>query len=358
MDSILPFPTTPKSALPEAMRRGILKYFTRYGVTTIGEISQSVDGIEAMDALAQSGDLPDSYRFYIWVSGTMKLEQAVDWRKHINLGAGDSALRIQGVKLFSDGGFSAKSAATTCPYVGTNGACGEIAFPKYFFRRAFELTQAAALQLSVHANGDRAQEWLCQCIDELGGAVPGPTRTRVEHAGNFLPRERTTEWWARAGIIPVPQPGFIYAFGEYFPDYLGEFGTRGRFPFKSLLARGWRLNASSDVWVGAEREATSPFFGIWCCLKRQAYSGAYIDPDEAITLDQALRMHTIDAAAVMGEEDVKGSLSPGKYADIIALDKDPYAISVDDIRRLRADFVIARGKVVLDDVACTSAYAN
>lgn len=349
MDSILPFATTTKAQLPAALQRGLHKYFTRFGVTTIGEISESVDAIETMGDLANSGELPVSYRVYIWAPGTLKLEEAANWREHIRLDAKDAAIRIQGIKLFSDGGFSAKSAATTCPYLGTNGACGEIAFPKYFFRRAVELSQPAGLQLSVHANGDRAQEWLCQCIDELGGTSGGRTRTRIEHAGNLLPRERTAEWWARAGVIPVPQPVFIYTFGEYFPDYLGEFGAKGRFPFKSLLAQGWRLNASSDVWVGSEREATNPLFSIWCCLKRQTYSGSFIDPNQALTLDQALRMHTIDAAATLGEEDVKGSLAPGKFADIIALDKDPYAVSVDEIRRLKVDFVASRGKVFLDD---------
>ncbi|MGF7160779.1 hypothetical protein FHS85_002410 [Rhodoligotrophos appendicifer] len=350
MDSILPFTTTPKSELPQALKKGIHKYFTRYGVTTIGEISESVDAIEAMGDLAQKDDLPVSYRVYIWAPGTLKLEAAATWRDHIRLDAKEAAIRIQGIKLFSDGGFSAKSAAVTCPYLGTDGACGDIAFPKYFFRRAFELSQEAGLQLSVHANGDRAQEWLCGCIDELGGTSSGRTRTRVEHAGNLLPRERTVEWWARAGIIPVPQPVFIYTFGEYFPDYLGPFGAQGRFPFKSLLAQGWRLNGSSDVWVGSEREATNPLFSIWCCLKRETYSGNFIDPEEALTLDQALRMHTLDAAAAMGEEDVKGSLAPGKYADVIALDKDPYTVSIDEIRNLNVDFVASRGRVVLDNI--------
>jgi predicted amidohydrolase YtcJ len=81
---------------------------------------------------------------------------------------------------------------------------------------------------------------------------------RIEHAGNFMPRQKTMEAWATAGIIPVPQPVFIYTFGEYFPDYLGDTGRIGRFPFKDLIAQGWRLSGSSDVWIGSEREATIP----------------------------------------------------------------------------------------------------
>jgi predicted amidohydrolase YtcJ len=348
MDALLPFAQLDRASLKAALRQGLRNYFTRFGVTTIGDISETVEGIGCMDELAGAGELPMSYRVYLWAPGTLKLDQAADWRNSFELRSPEANIRIQGIKLFADGGYSAKSAAVTCPYLGSD-SCGEIAFPKYFFRRAYELSQKAGLQLAVHANGDRAQEWLCGCIVELGGTSSGRTRTRIEHAGNLLPRSRTSDWWARAGIIPVPQPVFIYTFGEYFPDYLGEFGARGRFPFKSLIAQGWRLNGSSDVWVGSEREATNPLFSIWCCLKRETYSGNFIDTHEAVTVEQALQMHTLDAAAAMGEDDVKGSLAPGKYADVIALDRDPLTAAIDDIRRIKVDYVMHLGRTVLDN---------
>lgn len=348
MDALLPLPGVEKSRLKEAFKNGLDQYFTRYGVTTIGEISETIDGIQTFDEMAQAGELPLAYRVYLWSPGTMKLEDACNWQSHFSLGASPHDIRIQGLKLFADGGFSARSAAVTCPYLGTDGACGEIAFAKYFFRRAVELTQGNGMQLSVHANGNRAQEWLCARLLELGGASSGKTRMRIEHAANLLPRAETMDWWARAGIIPVPQAVFLYTFGEYFEDYLGEFGREGRFHFKTLMEQGWRLNASSDVWIGSEREATNPMFSIWCCLKRQAYSGKFIDPEEALTLDQALRMHTLDSAAALGEDDVRGSLAPGKIADIIALARDPFEVEVDDLRTLPVDFVMACGRVVRD----------
>lgn len=170
----------------------------------------------------------------------------------------------------------------------------------------------------------------------------GPTTPRLY----TTPSGGRTIGTATAGVLPIPQPVFIYTFGEYFEDYLGEYGTRGRFPFRTLLDQGWRLSGSSDVWIGSEREATNPFFSIWNCLKRQTYSGKLIDPHEAVTLDEALRMHTLDAALTMGEDDVRGSLAPGKYADIIALDRDPFATDVDDLRSIKVDFVMSLGRSV------------
>lgn len=182
----------------------------------------------------------------------------------------------------------------------------------------------------------------------MGGASSGRTRMRIEHAGNFMPRQKTMEAWATAGIIPVPQPVFIYTFGEYFPDYLGDTGRIGRFPFKDLIAQGWRLSGSSDVWIGSEREATNPLFSVWCCVKRETYSGNYIDPEQAVTLEQALRMHTLDAAATMGEDDIRGSITPGKLADIIALDQDPFEVPVDDLRKIKVEYVLTQGRTALN----------
>lgn len=347
MDSLLPLPSPDSAELKQAISDGLRRYFTAYGVTTIGEVSETVAGIECMNDLAASDDLPMSMRIYLWSPGTLDgLDKVKNWREHIALTAPERDIRIQGLKLFSDGGFSAKTAAVNCCYVGHSGQSGSIAFDKYFLSRAVRMMKDSDLQLAVHANGDRAQDWLCDMVIKLGGGGSGRTRMRIEHAGNLLPRMATAERWARAGIIPVPQPVFLYTFGEYFPDYLGDYGLKGRFPFKTLMGQGWRLSGSSDVWIGSEREATNPFFSIWCCMRRQAYSGNYIEPEEALSFDQALRMHTLDAAAVLGEDDIKGSIAPGKMADIIAIRENPYDLEVDHIRSLQPSFVMSRGKTV------------
>lgn len=350
MDNLLPFSTMSREKLVEALKEGVPRLFTQYGVTSIGEISETVEGLECMDALVGREDFAPALRVYLWAPGTLSLKDACRWKERINLSSSDDLMRIQGVKLFADGGYSARSAAVKEPYLcackGGKPFCGEIALTEEFALKAIEMTGRAGLQLAVHANGDRAQEWLCDAIVEAGGAPSGPVHTRIEHAGNLMPTTATADKWAHAGIIPVPQPVFLYTFGEYFKDYLGDYGLRGRFSFATLLRQGWRLSGSSDVWIGSEREATNPLFSVWCCVKREAYSGAILDRHEALTVEQALRLHTLDAAAVMGEEDVRGSLAPGKYADVIVLDRDPLTAPLDDIRRIKVDLVFALGRQV------------
>jgi predicted amidohydrolase YtcJ len=351
MDNILPLPTQEADAIEEALRGGIRELFTTNGVTTIGEISETVTGIGCMDRLARSDDLGARIRVYLWAPGTLDLREGCEWRDHLSLTADPDRLRVQGIKLFADGGYSAASAAVKSPYVHIDGESrGDIALTEADIEEALGRTRDADLQLAFHANGDRAQEWLCEMIERHDIATGG-LRPRIEHAGNFRPDQETSEWWQRAGIIPVPQPVFLYTFGDYFVDYLGAYGARGRFPLRSLLEQGWSLSGSSDVWVGSEPEATRPMFGVWCCVKRESYAGVVIDPDEALTVDQALRMHTIDAAAVMGEADTKGSIEPGKLADLVVLDRDPFAVSVDDLRTIAVDYTILGGEIAYDRVA-------
>jgi predicted amidohydrolase YtcJ len=350
MDNLLPFPTEDRDSIRAALSSGLHDLFTVNGVTTIGEISESLDGIAAMDELALADRLPVRMRLYLWSPGTLPIQQGVDWKTHFSLSAPRERIGVAGIKLFADGGYSAASAAVKSGYVHVaDHHCGTIALSEAEVEQAVGLTHDAGVQLAIHANGDRAQEWLCEMIERHGGTQrPDGASIRIEHAGNLRPDPSTSDWWKRAGIVPAPQPVFLYAFGDYFVDYLGSYGARGRFPFRTLIDNGWSLSASSDVWVGSEREQTSPLFGVWCCVARESYAGNLIDPEQAITVHEALRLHTLGAAEAMGEAEVKGSLEAGKLADLAVLERDPETAATADLRRLRVDMTILGGRVVFD----------
>jgi hypothetical protein len=348
MDNLLPFPAEDRDAIRAALRTGLREMFTAHGVTTVGEISETVEGISCLDELALAGDLPLRVAVYLWSPGTLPIEEGCNWRGRFSLAADPARLRIKGIKLFADGGYSAASAAVKSEYVHVEHPhCGQIALSEAEVEQALGLTSDARLQLAIHANGDRAQEWLCAMIERHRDASRrGDGSVRIEHAGNFRPESATSDWWARAGIVPAPQPVFLYTFGDYFVDYLGEYGSRGRFPFRTLTDAGWSLSASSDVWVGSEREATNPMFGVWCCVARESYAGKVIDSDQALTVHEALRMYTLGGAEAMGEADVKGSLAPGKLADMAILERDPRTAAAADLRRLGVEKTIVGGEVV------------
>lgn len=344
MDNLLPLPSLPEGELGAALADGVREMFTRFGVTTIGEISETLEGLRTFDALHAAGVLGARIRVYQWVPGTIDLETACAPDTWTDLRAPDDLFRIHGVKMFADGGYSAASAAVKRPYVMDGHSCGDVALSPPQIAEALLRTSEAGLQLAIHANGDRAQEEVCDAIAAIGGARPGAPVPRVEHAGNFLPEpDETTAAWRAAGIVPVPQPVFLYTFGDFFPAYLGDYGRQGRFPLRDLLDEGWPLSGSSDVWIGSEDRATNPFFSIWCCLARTSFLGEVLDADQRITLTEALRMHTLNGAAAMGEDHVYGSIEVGKLADLIVLDRDPYECTDDELLDILVDEVYLGG---------------
>lgn len=347
MDNLLPLPALPAQRLPIALSEGLRTLFTRYGVTTVGEISETLDGLRALDRLNREGDLPARVRVYLWVPGTVTLDQACELALSSGLEAPEEMLRIHGVKMFADGGYSAASAAVKQPYVMDGHSCGEVALSPEQIAEALHRTATVGLQLAVHANGDRAQEEVCHAIVAAGGVPAGAPTPRVEHAGNFLPdNPTTTQAWRDARILPVPQPVFLYTFGDFFPTYLGDYGRQGRFPLRDLLDQGWPITGSSDVWIGSEDRATNPFFSIWCCLARRSFLGEVLDPGQRITLTEALRMHTVNAARTLGEGEKYGSLEVGMLADVIVLDRDPYDCTDDELLDIQVDDVYLGGRQV------------
>jgi predicted amidohydrolase YtcJ len=256
-------------------------------------------------------------------------------------------MAVSGLKLFADGGYSARNAAARTPYLNPDGSAGHMGKVNLSVEEiadAMRRTAAAGMQLAVHGNGERAQDIICEGI--LGSGVEEPTAPRIEHAGNVLTDFAATELWRRASVIPVPQPVFLYNFGEGLASYLGPSVEKGRFPFRSLLDAGWRISGSSDCHLGCEERQTNPLFSVWCCVAREGFHGNPIQPEETISVIEALRMHTLYAAEAIRQEDDRGSLEPGKRADVIVLDRDPRQVSTSELPDVKVDFVFVDGRQV------------
>jgi predicted amidohydrolase YtcJ len=349
IDAFLPLPRLSDADLITRSKQGLRELYTQYGVTSIGEISDSVDSLTAMaSVVGENRDI--RIETFLWAPHTMSLEAACDWTKHIDVSAGRDWLAIKGVKLFCDGGYSAHNAATLTPYLPEfaieEGSRGQLAMTQGTVAAALEMINNAGLQMVVHVNGERAQVELARgtvTVLEKVGSLAFPVR--AEHAGNLLTDRATADRWAEAGLVPVSQPGFLYNFGDFLPRLLGEPAQHGRFPFRSLLEAGWELCGSSDYLHGAEERQSNPLFGVWCCVARRGFLGDPIELDQATTVDQALRMFTISAAKALGVTD-RGSLEPGKVADFVVLKDDPRSVSIDSIPDVAVDYVFVDGRVV------------
>ncbi|MCH7996348.1 MAG: amidohydrolase family protein [Chloroflexi bacterium] len=345
LEHLLSIPHPDRKTKKKAIQSIVAEHFTANGVTTVGDISNSIDGIECTDDLVQNGQINIRVRSYLWVPAIMSLKEACAWQDHLTIRSHEQQMRVQGVKLFADGGYSAALAAVKLPYLNRKGARGKLALNRRQLVRAMVKTRAAEMQLIVHSNGERAQESMCRAALELGESPTGRMRIRMEHAGNFVSDPGTRDLWREAGLLPAPQAVFLYTFGDYFPVYMGEYAKKGRFSFRTMLDEGWELPCSSDT-SGSEMRHANPFFSIWCAVKRQTFLGEIIDPEQSVTVEEGIRMHTLYPAAALGEEDVKGSLEPGKLADAIVLDRDPRGFTGDELLDVKVDYVFLGGREV------------
>jgi predicted amidohydrolase YtcJ len=121
--------------------------------------------------------------------------------------------------------------------------------------------------------------------------------------------------------------------------------TKRSFLFKTLPEMGLCVGGSSDT-AGAVPEALDPMYQIWCMVNRKAIDGSPVSPEEKIPVMEAIKVYTIHSAYAAREEHIKGSIEEGKLADFVVLDRDPFAIDEDDLRKVCVHMTIVGGRVV------------
>ncbi|PRY36331.1 amidohydrolase [Umezawaea tangerina] len=255
-----------------------------------------------------------------------RVARSVDLGLHT--GFGGDHLSIGALKVFTDGGMMARTAALTEPYEGTANR-GQLQDDPAHMTAAILDGHAAGWQLAVHAIGDRAVDFALDALEEAGRRFPRQdTRHRVEHCG--LVRPDQLDRIAALGVIPVVQPTFLWASGDDYSAIMGPTRTPWMYRGKAFLDRGITVVGSSDrpVTEGA------PLRAIQFMVERASSGGAPIGPDEAITVDQALAAYTRDAAYACRVEDRLGTIAPGKLADLVVLADDPHTVAVSDINAI------------------------
>lgn len=243
----------------------------------------------------------------------------------LRTGFGDDWLSIGALKVFTDGGMMPRTAALSEPYEGTDETGRFYADPESLERQIVD-GHLAGWQLAVHAIGDRAVDLT---LDALGRAQRRRPRTearhRIEHAGLVRPDQLGR--FAELGAIAVVQPNFLWYLGDDYAEVMGAERATWLYRGRSFSRHGVRFVGSSDrpVTNGA------PLRAIQFMVERLSSSGRRIGPDEAMTVDAALRAYTLDAAYACHRDGTIGSLTPGKWADFVVLSDDPRTVDVSTI---------------------------
>jgi predicted amidohydrolase YtcJ len=234
-------------------------------------------------------------------------------------GFGDDRLRVGSIKIISDGSLIGRTAAVSSPFCHAEEEdLGLAMFTQAELDDLVWRGHSAGWQMAIHAIGDRAIE---MCLDAYSAALRrlprADHRHRIEHCG--ILRQDLITRMAEMKVIPVGQPPFITEFGDGFLAHLGKERSQLTYPLRSLLTAGIPVAGSSDSPVSSYR----PLVGIQAAVTEKTMSGADFAPGEALSVEEALALYTRNAAYAAFDEDIKGTVTPGKYADLTVLAADP-----------------------------------
>lgn len=260
-------------------------------------------------------------------------------------GWGDDRLRLGAVKMFSDGSLIGQTAAMRDGYVADPHDQGLFATPKATLRDWILRAHRSGWQIAVHAIGDLAVEFILDCYEEaLREAPRADHRHRIEHCG--LVSTATLERIVRLGVVPVPQQRFVGELGDGFLRVLGRERVRsGLYRQRSFVDRGVRVPGSSDRYV----VKGAPLLGIHDAVNQRTDAGEPFVPEEALTVEQALRAFTLDAAYASFDEHRKGSITPGKLADLVVLGANPLEVAPSVLRDVPVVATMIGGAFVFGD---------
>ncbi len=283
-----------------------------------------------------------SLRIWMQLPGK-RLDQVID--QGFQTGSGDSFLRIGHIKLFLDGSQGARTAWMMEPYEDT-ASVGMQLLPLDELSDKVKRAQSAGLAVAVHAIGDRANRELIDIFEKMflmkkTASVPSAPH-RIEHVQNIQKSDVTR--LAKLGVTASVQP--IHAPMTYLMIEKAVGSRAGAaFPFKDLLNAGVPLALGSDSPVADP----NPLLGIQAALTRQTKDGSPTNgwhPDQRLSLNEAIWGYTMGPALASGQERETGSLSPGKLADFIVLEKDIFEIPAAEIADTQVSMTVVNGNIL------------
>jgi predicted amidohydrolase YtcJ len=267
----------------------------------------------------------------------------------LRTGFGDNYLRIGHVKYFADGAQGARTAWLTEPYEGTDNT-GLPLTPIQDIAKAIHRATASGLAVGIHAIGDRANRELIEVFEELQASKTDPTATspaaphRIEHVQLIQPEDLAR--MAKLNIVASVQPISVT---DDIPMMEPTIGARSRlaYQYKTMWEAGIPLTFNSDCPVSDP----NPFWGIHAAVTRRRRDGTPQGgwyPEQCVTVDQAVWAYSMGSAVSCGCQADLGSISPGKLADLVVLDRDIFAIDPMDIFNTKPLMTVFDGQIVYE----------
>lgn len=339
VERVIPPPT--RDQIRDAIRAAQV-YVNAEGVTSVQDMSARPDVFRVYQAMAKTGELT------VRISGHQPLPN-YDRLAAVGITAdfGSERLHIGGVKGFADGSLGSTTALMFQPYLDAPNTSGipsaELANPAKMWAN-IQGADAAGLQIAIHAIGDKANRTILNFFEELERKDPDrDRRLRIEHAQHLTPEDIPR--FAKLHVIASMQPYHCIDDGRWAEKRIGPERAKTTYAFRSLIDAGTTLAFGSD-WPVAP---ASPLMGIYGAVTRKTLDGKHPDgwvPEQKITVAQAVKAYTMGSAYASFEDNIKGSITPGKLADLVVLSDDIFTIDPAKIPSVKVTMVFFNGNYI------------
>lgn len=306
-----------------------------YGLTSVVDAGIDKNTIQLMDSLHKEGSL--KIRIYAMISNT---PENLDFYLDKDPLKTDR-LNVRSVKFYGDGALGSRGAALKKPYSDKDGHYGALLSPIEDFKETAKRVANSKFQLNTHAIGDSANSVILKTYDELLSSSED-RRWRVEHAQVI--DEAEFKYFSK-NIIPSVQPTHATSDMYWAEDRLGAERIEGAYAFKKLLDQAGIIALGTDFPV----EEVSPFYTFYASVARkdlENYPEGGYKMDQALSREETLKGMTIWAAYSNFEENEKGSIEPGKFADFVVLEKNIMTVPEDEIPNIKVSQTYVNGEQV------------
>jgi predicted amidohydrolase YtcJ len=343
-----------------AEARAALRRLAENGVTTFFDITPP-DQVEVYHRLRESGELTARVNMRLVLDTWDEMRDV-----GIVEGFGDDWIKYQGLKGFVDGIMGSSAARFYEPYLttGVRGSwrdasntgyvtdAGSGFLPEGNMERLVMGADSAGYNPRVHAIGDEAIDRILDIYERVE-EVNGPRADRrfaIIHT-QVIRGPETAERMAELGVVAEMQPYHTIDDMRWMEERIGDRG-RWAYAFKTLADAGVLLSFGSD-WPGTNAAwyTSNPMMGIYAAVTRQTLEGQPGGgwfPEERIDVETALRAYTVNNAFAAMDEDLKGTVEPGKLADLVVLDADPFEVEPEELKAVRAVYTLVGGRVVFE----------